>query len=211
MKTIKLYKDPYDEGVNLFAKTTITLKPGVTVLVGCNGAGKTTMLQSIKTMLRDEKIDFYQYDNLYEGGAFAKDEAAYRGNMTLVVTMTCSSEGENIIINLGTVSESLGKWVRTHSGLEEYFILFDAIDSGLSIDNIMDVKKYLFETILKDIQNKPVYIIVSANSYEMCCGENCLDVQHGKYVTFKDYNEYREFILRSKSIKEERYKNTVEK
>ena len=49
-------------------------------------------------------------------------------------------------------------------------------------------------------------IVVSANEYEMARGENCFDVYNGKYIKFKDYEEYRQFILDSKEIKEKRYK-----
>lgn len=35
-----LVKDYYDECFNLYKKKTITIKTGVTVLVGCNGIGE---------------------------------------------------------------------------------------------------------------------------------------------------------------------------
>ena len=47
-----LIKDYYDEGFNLYKKKTITIKPGVTVLVGCNGIGKTTLLHQIRDRLK---------------------------------------------------------------------------------------------------------------------------------------------------------------
>ena len=37
-------------------KKTITIKDGVTVLIGCNGAGKTTMLHQLKHNLSISKI-----------------------------------------------------------------------------------------------------------------------------------------------------------
>ena len=48
------------------------------------------------------------------------------------------------------------------------------------------------------------YIVVSANEYEMANNENCLDVCKGKYIKFKDYDEYKEFILESRKIKDSR-------
>ena len=38
----------------------------------------------------------------------------------------------------------------------------------------------------------------------MANGERCFDVYNGKYITFKDYEEYRNMILKSKKWKEER-------
>ena len=87
---------------------------------------------------------------------------------------------------------------------KERWILFDAVDSGLSVDNIVDLKEGLFRTILENEKEKDVYIIVSANEYEMANNESCFDVYHGEYVTFKDYDAYRDFILKSREWKESR-------
>ena len=53
-------------------------------------------------------------------------------------------------------------------------------------------------------KGKDIYIIVSANVYEMCRGEKCFDTYLGKYVDIKSYDEYREFILKSRERKEKR-------
>lgn len=44
-RKFKLIKDCYYKDENIFEKRTITLEPGVTVLVGCNGLGKTTLIK----------------------------------------------------------------------------------------------------------------------------------------------------------------------
>ena len=48
MKTFKIIRNPYDDKINIFKKKEITLESGVTVLVGCNGFGKTSFLKCIK-------------------------------------------------------------------------------------------------------------------------------------------------------------------
>lgn len=85
--------------------------------------------------------------------------------------------------------------------------LCDAIDSGLSIDNIIDVKKYLFDKVIQDCKKDGIdaYIIAAANEYELTNGEQCFDVYNGKYIKFADYNEYAEFIMQSRRNKEKRY------
>lgn len=40
----------------------------------------------------------------------------------------------------------------------------------------------------------------------MARGEQCFDVYNGKYITFKDYKDYRNMILESKKWKEARVK-----
>ena len=88
-----------------------------------------------------------------------------------------------------------------------FLILLDALDSGLSIDNIQEVKQYLFQPIKEDCEkaNKKLYLIVVANSYEMAREENCLDVISLKYRNFKTYEAYKSFVLKSREKKEKRY------
>lgn len=54
-REIKIWRDPYDEGFDTCSAETVEFKPGLTVLVGCNGAGKSTMLHNIKDV-RSERI-----------------------------------------------------------------------------------------------------------------------------------------------------------
>ena len=51
-----LEKDYYEEGVNLYKKKTVTINSGVTVLVGCNGIGKTTFLHQIRDRLKKQNL-----------------------------------------------------------------------------------------------------------------------------------------------------------
>ena len=49
-----LERDYYDTGDNLFKNKTVTIKPGVTVLVGCNGTGKTTQIRLLAEYLKQK-------------------------------------------------------------------------------------------------------------------------------------------------------------
>ena len=93
----------------------------------------------------------------------------------------------------------------------ERWILLDAIDSGLSVDNVVDVKELLFKTILEHNFGKEIYIVVSANEYELARNEKCFDVYNGKYIKINNYEEYRDFILKSKEEKNEREDKAEEK
>ena len=55
-RNFQLERDYYDEGFNLYKKKTIKINPGVTVLVGCNGIGKTTLLHQIRHALKEENM-----------------------------------------------------------------------------------------------------------------------------------------------------------
>lgn len=228
-RKFKLPKDYFGEGIELWKKRTITLNPGVTVMVGCNGIGKTSLLRRIEYTLKDEKIPFIKYDNLHDGGSNARSAASFYEDFAFMATSMCSSEGENIVMNLGRIASRLKNFIETGVDNDDFkrldrafarifdkesddkkiesnerWILLDAIDSGLSIDNINDVKELLFKTVIDDNPYRDVYIIVVANSYEMARNEQCFDVRNGKYIKFDDYEDYRNFILKSKEWKDER-------
>lgn len=205
-RRFKIYRDPYCIGSNMYAKKHVIIEPGVTVLVGCNGCGKTTFMRHLQRELEAEKIPNIHFDNLLNGGDRARQNAGFYGDFEFLSAAFCSSEGENIVVNMGKTAAKIGRMVQLYCKDEEaneLWILLDAIDSGLSIDNVVDVKHYLFETILEDerCKDKEIYIIVSANEYEMVRGEKCLDVQNMKYREFKTYEAFRKYILKSKEMK----------
>lgn len=230
-----LIKDYYDEGFDLYRNKTVTIKPGVTVLVGCNGIGKTTMLRQMKDKLNNDKIPCIHFNNLNDGGHNAISEAGFYGNFEFMATAMCSSEGENIIMNMGNLAERLGQFVKNGEDPKrnkykrlarsiaqineeeieepeipkERWILLDAVDSGLSVDSIVDIKEQLFKTILEYNYGNEIYIVISANEYEMARGEQCFDVYNGKYVTFKDYEDYKNLVLQSKEGKNQRNKTEM--
>lgn len=230
-RQIQLIKDYYNQGFNLYKKKTIEINSGVTVLVGCNGIGKTTLLHQIRDNLKKDNIPYVMFDNLHAGGSNSISEAGFLGNFRFMATAMQSSEGENIVMNMGNLAARLGKFVkdgedpkekkytklaRSIAALDgeelpneleipnERWILLDAVDSGLSVDNIVDIKEQLFKTILEYNFGNEIYIVISANEYEMARGEHCFDVYNGDYLTFKDYEDYRNFVLESKKEKNQR-------
>lgn len=198
-------------------------------MVGCNGIGKTTFLHQLRENLKKLNIPYIEYDNLHEGGRNSISEAGFNEDFAFLATAIQSSEGENIVMNIGKLASELKYFVKTgkvkeknpfakvfknidgykdekEEFLPERWILLDAVDSGLSVDNIVDIKEYLFKTILEYNFGNEIYIVISANEYEMAREEQCFDVYNGKYITFKDYEDYRNMILESKKWKEEREK-----
>lgn len=202
--TFPLSRDPIGAGFNLYSGKDIRLEPGVTVLVGCNGYGKSTFLQMLRQRLNQENIPFVSFDNLSEGGAHAREKAGYYGDYKFLTTALCSSEGENITMNLGNTMRDIARAQIANKGAEKFFVLMDAVDSGLSIDNIVDLKE-MFPIIRAHHPNAAaeVYFVISANSYEMArdCSQ-CLDVHTGKYRSFNTYDDYRVFINETRRIKD---------
>lgn len=114
--------------------------------------------------------------------------AAFEGDWSFVATSMASSEGENINKNLGNLVEKLKEFMVTGriadrftrigdafakiSGSEykvpdtrERWLLLDAIDSGFSIDNVIEAKDF-FKMVINDFANHgyELFIVVSGMS-----------------------------------------------
>lgn len=203
---IKIIKDYYDQET-IYEKNSVNLKTGLTVLVGCNGSGKTTMLKQIKNHCREENIPILEFDNLHDGGSNSLSAAGFFGDTNFLMEGMTSSEGEVINMNLCKFAGKMGSFVRKHSDSERLLFLMDAIDSGLSIDYILELKNLLFKTVMDDLNAKgiEVYIVASANEYELAREEQCLDVISCKYVNINTYDDYRKLVIESRKKKNKRY------
>lgn len=209
LRVFKIERDYYEIDEEVYTSDEAEFMPGVTVLVGCNGSGKTTLLHQIKHALEKDKIPFYEYDNVMDGGFQSQSLAGYNGDFDFLARAIQSSEGENIRLNLEKIIKKIGQKISYNPDAQEFWILMDAVDSGLSINYIIELKEF-FEFIIDMEKNIKLYIIVSTNSYELARGEECFDVRNCMYRTFKDYESYRDFIIESAKIKEERYGNSNE-
>lgn len=228
-RKIKTWRDPYGEGVSLCRKKEITLHSGLTVLVGCNGSGKTTLLNNIMDELEKEKIPYHMFDNLHDGGSKARSKWLYENKMDLTATSMVSSEGENInlcIRNLasklrhfmihGTIDKQHNKLFKVLANInveeeevtsKERWLLLDAVDSGLSVDNVIDMKAFINDVLIPDYEKNgyTLYVVVSANEYELAHKSDCFDVMNGKYIHFKEYEDFKNFIMKSRQKKDKRY------
>lgn len=72
----------------------------------------------------------------------------------------------------------------------------------MSVDAVIEIKA-LFDTMMQDAAKMGIelYLIISANEYELARGSQCFDVNTGKYLTFADYEGYRDFIIKSRTKK----------
>ena len=226
-RIIKTWRDPYDAGFSTCRKKQIEIQQGLTVLVGCNGSGKTTLLHNIKSELKKEDIPVFYYDNEKDGGNNSISESIFYGNLSFTATALCSSEGENISLNLSKIASKLRKFVETgdngdrfnalaktlalkddneeNNVSNERWILLDAMDSGYSIDNVIEMKDF-FDLVIKDAKEFGIelYIMISSNEYELAHESKCFDVMEGKYIQFASYEDYKKFILSTREKKDKR-------
>lgn len=206
-RKFKIERDYYSDKDYLYQKKHVEFNPGVTVLIGCNGCGKTTLIKQLKRIItRELDLPCISYDNIVNGGTSSIDKAIFYGDIEFAASAFTASEGEAIALNMISVARNIGSMIKKHPESKEYWVFLDAIDSGFSVDSIVDLKEGLFKSIFETYPNKDIYIIVSANEYEMARGEACFDVVGCRYVNIKSYDRYRSLILKSREYKDNRYK-----
>lgn len=197
MKSIKIYDD-----YKLFRKHTFDFNEGLTCLIGKNGSGKTTLLREINDVYcvdsyTKSKMFYYRNENSEK---FAMQGFLESGMTNLLVRNFKSSEGQNIMNNFCDVVPKIGDFVRRNikNKSDEIFILLDGLDSGLSIDNIKELKDLFTIDISKDClkNNVKPYIIISANNYEFCKDVDCIRVSDGKRFKFNTYEEFRKIYIK---------------
>ena len=206
MKKFTVPTRPFDDDMRLYLRKEVEFRPGLTTLIGCNGSGKTTLMLLIKDKLRQDKdVLVLSYDDRFEGGSNLMGALAFRDDMSGVASMFMSSEGERIIRGVGYFARGIRKRIQK-ANPKEIWILLDAVGSGLSIDGIQDVKDFA-NAVIMDNRGVLVYFVVSTNEYEFTIGADNIDVTTFRHLKFKDYDEYRDYILKTAKKKEKRYKN----
>lgn len=220
-RTFRFDKCPFDDGVKIYSKGSVTFEPGVTVLVGCNGAGKTTLLHILEDRLRQKKIPCMFLDSLSTATNLFGN-AIYTNNFRLASCSSSSSEGEKMMLGIGQFASGVRSFIMTgrkkRSRFEEAFgsteeeittkerwILIDSADSGLSIDSLAEVNDFL-HLVREDAEENgyEAYIVVSTNQYELTVGNRCMNSQTLKPVSVKSYAGYRNLILKSRKLKDDR-------
>ena len=189
---------------NLYNKHKFSFEENcVNVLVGKNGCGKSTLLREVEYFLSKEDIPHIVYNNLRDGGSNATSKYGFYGHMDLMASSLFNSEGQNIHQNIGVFASQIrqAKLKMEKNGAKTLWVLIDALDSGLSIDNIVDVKENLFSLVLDDFKMSGLSVgfIVSANTFELARDYDCIDVKTAKKIRFNTYDEFRDFVLKRKS------------
>ena len=199
--TLRIHKDYHGLGYDLCKKSEITIHPGLTVLVGCNGSGKSTLIAQIRDKVHKRKDTLYtEYNDFTDGRSIATSAAGLFGNIETMASLLMSSEGEALHFNIGNKIKNLGAKIKKNNPKYVWFTM-DAADSGLSIDYIDDIKDFC--NFVQEINPEIVfYIIIAANEYEMARESTCLDVTKMEYHTFPTYDDYRDFILKSRKTRD---------
>ena len=200
-RTFKIGRCPHEPRLQVYKKAIQSFRPGISILVGCNGSGKSTAFRYIQDILEENDIPVFKYSNFTDGGNTARESALFYGNLNLLAEQITSSEGENIVINIGTMAQKLESFVKRNKEKGELWILLDAIDSGLSIDYIEEVKDFLHNQLIDKLTDIDLYILISTNNYELCIGEACYNIQECQYVKIDSYEKFKKIVKKTRENK----------
>ena len=223
-------KDYYIEGI-LYKANKLTLQANdVYCLVGCNGIGKSTVLyqmihdndNSLEKTAYDLKDDYNAFSNLFnskkknEYDEFyilinkntelcIKDDDNVLHNLFDNFMSTGEQNVHNILPNLPNIIESLNKLEKLEN--KELYVMIDDLDVGVSIDVLIELAKIIdkLELKLKKL-NINYYIVITANSYELARRFKCIDVINMKEISFKDYDDYANYVSETRKYKDTRNK-----
>lgn len=196
MLKIKVPRNPWDEEKPLYNRATLELHPGITCLVGPNGSGKSSLCTLIKDWAREKKIPAMEWDNYTDGGSHAISKYGFYEDFNMVATMFMSSEGQRIVLNLSEEFRNIYKFAKEN---KEGIIVLDALDSGLDVFNIAEVK-WVINDILNKFKENEIYVLIPANSYEMVKECDCIATKDFKHHQFQTYEAFEKFIYGGRVI-----------
>lgn len=188
---------------NIFndAKTNkLTLIPNkITVLVGKNGYGKTSLMRGIEEWCEEHnEICVSWSDNEY-GRDNGRGILGFHEDYKNLASMAFVSEGQSIMSSIRIFF--IGKCVKAMNNRkpdqENIFLLMDQLDSGLDVHQINYIKKVINDTLIDDMHVKnglDVYPIITANTYEVAIGEDCVDPITREHMCFNTLEEYTKYI-----------------
>jgi len=201
--------DPNECGRRLFYSRNITFKKGVTILVGCNGSGKTTLMHCLKYIV-NKYNPYVEYSDTKDGRSYSINGTFDDNDMMNISSFMMSSEGEHLINNVINHVHSMKRFfANNHNELDKFFLFLDGIDSGTDIHTIDFIKTVIFADLLAVSEKYGIdlYIICSANNYELARNMNCMEIYSGKYKNYNDYEDYRNYILKTYQYKIKDRKN----
>lgn len=191
----------------------------VTLLFGGNDAGKSSIinetLSSVKSKTSDVKVSqtgntvVLQYINS-EQNLRNPTVNPFNGLQEMCSPITWAdkisaqeiSEGQSIIFSLYPLLDGLEDFTFEAQSGKSYFVVFDEIDSGMSVENVNFICHKIDAIITK---RKDVQFLIAFNSYEFVrYFKNVFNIYTGKYQSINSYDEFFNILLDNKKSLYER-------
>lgn len=172
----------------------------LSVLVGRNGYGKTSFIRSLERYGEEHGFRVLAWNDNDDGRGEARKRFLSVGDIESLAMVSFHSEGQTLLNAFSVLFvDRAGRLARTAKKGDKLLLLADQVDSGLDICRIDDIKDFLKNVMIPDMVSKglEVYCVLTANSFEMAVGEDCVDPRTGKHMVFNDLDSYRDYIART--------------
>ena len=110
---MKIYrrKDYYTED-DIFSTEEVSFQPGITMLVGCNGYGKSTMISIVEEYCKANDIELLSYDATNPHTSQRNiDKFLDNEQFGELALYLYSSEGERLVQGFGEIILKIGNFV----------------------------------------------------------------------------------------------------
>ena len=208
------YLPAKDQPVRFFTDR-FTFRPGVNLLFGGNGTGKSSLCEALATIIRTPEalpssfrkalnvkasgsFVVYTYSNSENNMARSSRDPVSMFDFTRLWDTKNQSEGQSVLQALCDFLYMLNDDEAIPPDSEDVFIL-DEIDSGLDVEAC----EYAVNTLKSIIARKPnIQIFVTFNQFEISkLADEWLNVYTGAWeATKKQYSEYFEYLSLQKKL-----------
>lgn len=178
LKTIK-FKDDWEQC--FFKNQKFVFKP-ITLMVGDQGVGKSTMLSVIRHITKnpDTKHIEYTTDDTKQSGMFSMDMEKDNPRTSSPNAGDAGSYKSSFLSNFGSHGEALRPILKTIDTISDSFILLDEPETALSLRT-----QFLMIDCLKNALARNNQIILATHNlvFMEAFPDSILSLEHGKYLT----------------------------
>lgn len=212
-------------------KDSVTIDFGhIYAFVGCNGIGKSTLIRQIcqdndtslctfahnllddyngyssfsRFLLSDEDLNRPQKEpSVFYLPVDRSSNARGLGSESFIsdIASNFMSTGESLTNTVAPCFDIIQKELPRLRG-KEIYVLLDDLDVGVSLDVIADERRVI-DAMARDLEaNGTRYAIcIAANNYELARNLECISCADLSPVSFSTYDEYRDFVLSTRTWK----------
>lgn len=210
-------REPYNRGQRVFLKNSVTIYPGITVLVGCNGSGKSTLLTHMHHYLEKEdpkaflitpSIKSMAEKVLSHFSSSGESQSGDAWDLLGKIQFYDRAKGheDTMLMDPPHILYEILERVRNS---DKVIVFGDNLDNGVSIDEIRAFQRSLREVMNRFHQSHPsipIYVVLTGNSFEMVYDNVCMDAKTMKVMQFFKYEDYAGYIMHSRNLKNRREK-----